>query len=324
MRLRYGLNPERRPAAAEPVRAGDQPLELIHGTPSYVNLLDALTAWSLVREAAEAFGRPAATSYKHVSPAGAALDGPVDDAMVETFRLGELSLDSAVARAYVRARDADPKSAFGDFVAVSHPVDVELATVLRKLVSDGIVAPAFDPEALDILRRKKKGGYLVVRMDPAYQPPEHEARELFGVSLVQPTDHTPPDRAPFVGLPDAVADDLLLGMIVAKYTQSNSVAYTHAGMAIGIGAGQQSRVDCTRIAGEKADLWWSRRGVAPHDVALVSDGMFPFRDNVDEAARHGVTWIAEPGGSIRTPDVAAACAEHGIGHVQTGQRLFRH
>lgn len=324
MELRYGTNPKQRPASAEPVRPGDRPLDVLYGSPSYINLLDALTSWCLVREAAEAFDRPAATSFKHVSPAGAALDGPVDQAMVEKFRLGEAALSSPVTRAYVRARDADPKSSYGDFVAVSHPVDQGLAAVLRGVVSDGIVAPAYEPGTLDVLTAKKQGGFLVLRVDPAYEPPEREVRELFGVRLEQPSDHTPPDRTPFAGLPDAAADDLLLGMIVVKYTQSNSVAYTHAGMAIGIGAGQQSRVDCTRLAGEKAALWWSRRSASAHDVAFVSDGMIPFRDNVDEAARHGVTWIAEPGGSIRSGGVAEACAEYGIGHIQTGQRLFRH
>jgi phosphoribosylaminoimidazolecarboxamide formyltransferase/IMP cyclohydrolase len=214
-------------------------LRVLHGTPSYINLLDALTSWGLVREAAGAFDRPAATSFKHVSPAGAALDGPVDETMRETFRLGDLAMSSPVARAYVRARDADPKSSYGDFVAVSHPVDPELAAVLRKVVSDGIIAPGYEPGTLDVLRAKKQGGFLVLQADPAYAPPEHEVRELFGVRLVQPSDHTPPDRTPFAELPDPVADDLLLGMIVVKYTQSNSVAYTHAGMAIRIGAGQQ-------------------------------------------------------------------------------------
>jgi phosphoribosylaminoimidazolecarboxamide formyltransferase/IMP cyclohydrolase len=278
---------------------GDAPFTVLAGSPSYINILDALTGWQLVREAAERFGVPAAASYKHVSPAGAALG-------------------TTVAEAYTRARDADPKSSYGDFVAVSHPVDLELAAVLKRVVSDGIIAPGYDAGVLDVLAAKKRGTYLVLEMDASYEPPSSsEVREVYGVRLTQERDIAP--------LPRGLPDDAVLGMIVARYTQSNTVVMVKDGMTIGVGAGQQSRVDCTRLAGEKAALWWSRRSGEPlTGVTMVSDGALPFADNVDEARRYGVTHIAEPGGSIRSPEVAAACAAAGVAWSPTGVRLFRH
>lgn len=319
-------------------------MRVVHGAPSYINLLDALAGWRLVREASALFGLPAAASFKHVSPAGAALAGPVDATMVARFRLDQAKLDpdelSPVARAYVRARDADPKSSFGDFVAVSDTVDVSLARVLRRQVSDGIVAPGYDPEALDLLTAKKSGGYLVLQADPTFEPPEQEVREVFGLRLVQPADKAPLTRdlvrVDVAGrpVPDHAVEDLLLALVVLRHTTSNSVAYARGGMTLGIGAGQQSRIDCTALAGAKVDGWWERRRAATvdpaehrsglADVCVGSDGLVPFRDNIDEAARHGVGWFAEPGGSVRTGEVEQACREHGIGLVRTGIRLFQH
>ncbi|HZX07363.1 5-aminoimidazole-4-carboxamide ribonucleotide transformylase [Kribbella sp.] len=288
MRLRYGMNPH------QAATLDDAPFTVLAGAPSYINILDALTGWQLVREAAERFGVPAAASYKHVSPAGAALGG-------------------TVAEAYTRARDADPKSSYGDFVAVSHPVDLELAAVLKRVVSDGIIAPGYDDGVLEILAAKKRGTYLVLEMDPSYEPPAEEVREVYGVRLTQERDAAP--------LPNDLPDDAVLGMIVARYTQSNTVVLVKDGMTIGVGAGQQSRVDCTRLAGEKAALWSTE---PLSGVTLVSDGHLPFADNVEVAHRYGVTHIVEPAGSIRSAEVAAACADLGITWSATGLRLFRH
>lgn len=365
MHLRYGVNPGQS-ARAVPVVAGRSPLRLLAGRPSYINLLDALNAWQLVRDAAAALGRTTAASFKHVTPAGAAMAGEVDEVMADTWKVAPADL-SAAASAYVRARDCDPRASFGDFVAVSDPVDRALAAVLASVYSDGIVAPGFEPGTVEVLAAKKRGSYLVVEADPAFEPPPWEGRDVFGLRLEQESGRLPLTRevvaagAP-TALPDAVVDDMLLAMITARYTPSNSVAYARAGMVIGVGAGQQSRVDSTKLGGVKADVWWLRRheavralrfpsrmrrpdrinsqirfieeAIAPevrgewlsrrHHAVLASDGYIPFRDNVDEAARHGVVVIAEPGGSARSREVEDACAEHGITLVTTGVRLFHH
>ena len=302
--MRYGMNPHQ---AASFTALDRTPLTVVSGEPSYINILDALTGWQLVGEASEAFGVPAAASYKHVSPAGAALG-------------------DSVSEAYLRARDADPKSSYGDFVAVSQPVDAELAEVLKRVVSDGIIAPGYDEGVVGTLAAKKRGSFLVLEADPAFEPPAEEVREFYGLRLVQRRDDVPLTRDLLdPAVPDAAARDLLLGLIVVRYTQSNTVAMIKDGMAIGVGAGQQSRVDCTRLAGEKAAAWWARRSSEPlTGVSMVSDGALPFVDNVEEARLHGVTHIAEPGGSIRSDEVAAACAAHGITWSRTGVRLFRH
>lgn len=346
MQLRYGMNPHQRPASVNAPH-----LRTLHGQPSYINLLDILTAWQLVRSARAVLGRPAAASFKHVSPAGAAVSGPIDEVMAAAHRVESVG---PLASAYIRARDADAKSSYGDVVAVSEPVDIELAEVLRRVASDAIIAPEYSPDALKVLARKKNGSYLVLQIDPDYEPPAEETREVFGAILKQRRDDDPIDRS-------TLTDDLVLGLITLRYTQSNSVAYVRDGMTLGIGAGQQSRVDCTRLAGDKVDTWWLRRhplvreqladakvrrqdranreiayvaGIPADnraawmrrldDVSFVSDGAIPFVDNIHEAARHGVRHIAEPGGSIRSDDVAAACQQHGISLVQTGLRLFCH
>jgi phosphoribosylaminoimidazolecarboxamide formyltransferase / IMP cyclohydrolase len=342
MELRYGMNPHQRPAFAEPLDS--EPLHVVSGEPSYINLLDALNGWQLVRAADNLLSRPAATSFKHVSPAGAAMSGEIDDVIAETYGVnapGELTA------AYLRSRDADPRSSYGDFVAVSRPVDAELTELLTGVVSDGIIAPDFAPGTVARLAAKKRGRFLVLRADPDFVPPRTESREIYGMRLTQPRDDHPIDPA--------LPADVRFGMIVLRYTQSNSVVYVKDGATLGIGAGQQSRIDCTKLAGAKLDTWWQRRSPAvremqlsgrrqdrinqqidhaetqPRDwmstldgVTLVSDGALPFRDNVDEAARHGVRVIAEPGGSIRSPDVENACAEHGITLLSTGTRLFHH
>jgi phosphoribosylaminoimidazolecarboxamide formyltransferase / IMP cyclohydrolase len=371
VRLRYGMNPHQA-ATATPLDATSVPVRVLNGEPSSINILDALSAWRLVREAATALGRAAAASFKHVSPAGAAVAGGIDAVMAETYGLDQATVGELTS-AYVRARDTDPKSSYGDFIAVSEPVDAELADLLLRLVSDGIVAPDYAPGVVARLSRKKQGRFLVLRADPAYQPPAEEVREVFGMRLAQRRDDAPLTAQhlahPVCGaLPPRAVDDLLLGLITVRYTQSNSVAYTRDGMTLGVGAGQQSRVDCTRLAGAKAHTWWLRRHPtvrAAHDpadakiqdrvnrqisyldgdliqpppltraerqdwlgrldhVSMASDGALPFRDNVDHARRHGVRYIAEPGGAARAGDVLAACLEHDIALAHTGIRLFQH
>ncbi|WP_326560527.1 phosphoribosylaminoimidazolecarboxamide formyltransferase [Micromonospora sp. NBC_01796] len=366
MNLRYGMNPHQRPATATPVDPTRRPFRLLHGDPSYINILDAAAAWQLVREAANALGRPVAASFKHVSPAGAAAAGPIDAVMARTYGLEPTTI-GALTSAYVRTRDADPKSSYGDFVAVSETVDAELADLLRRVVSDGIVAPGYEPGVVSVLSAKKGGRFLVVEADPDFQPPLTETRDVYGLRLTQPRDDVPLTREMLSDpqLPASAVDDLLLGLIVVRYTQSNSVAYLRDGMTLGIGAGQQSRVDCTQLAGAKVDTWWLRRHPSiqaldvdantkiqdhvneqirrtavegePLDsadrtrwlrrldqVAFVSDGALPFADNVEQAKRHGVRYIAEPGDSIRSADVLAECQRQGITLVRTGVRLFRH
>ncbi|GAB3424252.1 phosphoribosylaminoimidazolecarboxamide formyltransferase [Flindersiella endophytica] len=363
MHLRYGTNPHQA-ARATPVTPGTEPITVLNGQPSYINLLDALNGWQLVREAAHALGIPAAASFKHVSPAGTALAGPIDDVTAELYGVAD---PGDLASAYLRARDADPRSSFGDFAAVSHPVDAELAELLTTVVCDGIVAPGYAPGTVATLARKKRGSFLVIEADQSFTPPEQEHRDVFGLRLTQDRDQ-PKLHAGSLELvtgdpiPPRAAADLLLGMATLRFTQSNSVCYVRDGATLGIGAGQQSRVDCTRLGGAKADTWWLRRhpavraltfppGTRRQDrineqiryledeltaaqrdqwirqltgVAFVSDGALPFRDNVDHAHRHGVKYIAEPGGSIRSGDVAAVCREHGITLARTGLRLFHH
>ncbi|MFJ6610144.1 phosphoribosylaminoimidazolecarboxamide formyltransferase [Streptomyces sp. NPDC091289] len=385
MDMRYGINPQQSAAHAVPVNPQRPPIRLLQGQPSYINLLDALNSWQLVDEAARTLERPAAASFKHVSPAGAALAGEVDEVTARLHDVDPASVGELTS-AYLRARDADPKSSYGDFVAVSHEVDVELAELLARVVSDGIVAPGYAPGVREILAKKKNGRFLVMEADAGFEPPDQESRDVFGMRLTQERDRVAltPDLLSDVQvgtLPKEAESDLLLGLAVLRHTQSNSVCYLRDGMTLGIGAGQQSRVDCTRLAGAKVDTWWLRRhprvrslefrpGVRRQDrvnwqirfiegdltpderarfraavigdpgelgadertewltrlsrVSFVSDGSLPFRDNVDHARRHGVTSIAEPGGSIRSGDVEEACREHGIALARTGLRLFHH
>ena len=385
MRLRYGCNPHQAYAALEPGPGGANPIEVLNGSPSLINLLDALNAWQLVREGRAALDLPTAASFKHVSPAGAAVAAELPDDLARSYEVSRSQLTPA-ALAYVRARGADPKCSYGDMAALSDPVDGATAEFLRGIVSDGIVAPSYEPAALEILSRKKGGSFPVLRADPDYEPPEREVREVFGVRLVQDRNNhsiTLRDLDTVVcgELTEAARRDLVLGLIVLKYTQSNSVGYVFDGQMIGIGAGQQSRVDCTKLAGAKADVWHLRRhakvldlafakGVRRQDrinwriryiegdltrseeaglrealggsyeplgdderaawlekldgVSLVSDGLIPFRDNIEHASRHGVRFIAQPGGSTRDLEIEEACREHGIALAHTGLRLFHH
>lgn len=254
--LRYGCNPHQRQAAAELPDGG--PIKVRAGQPSLINLLDALNAWQLVRELREVLELPAAASFKHVSPAGAAVAVPLPPALRQAYEVGEREL-SPLATAYARARGTDPKSSFGDFVALSDPVDAATANYLRGVVSDGIIAPAYEEGAFATLAAKKNGTFVVVEADPNYQPPTLERREVFGLALTQERNnrHIRRDdlRLATGTLPPTAMRDLLLALATAKYTQSNAVVYATDGQTIGVGAGQQSRVDCTKLAGAKADVW---------------------------------------------------------------------
>ncbi len=284
MQLKYGCNPNQAFASAEPIDPATAPLRVRNGTPSYINFLDALNAWQLVAEARAALGLPAAASFKHVSPAGAAVAVPLPDELRRVYEVGDTQLTPA-ATAYVRARGADPKSSFGDFVALSDVVDVATAEFLRGVVSDGIVAPGYEPAAFDILRSKKGGAFVVMEADAAFVPPARERREVFGMALVQDRHAHVASAADLAHvvcgeIPPAAARDLLLGLVTVKYTQSNSVGYALDGQMIGIGAGQQSRVDCTKLAGAKADVW--HLGRHPKVLGLR------FRDDVKRQQR--INW----------------------------------
>lgn len=267
--LRYGANPHQKPASAH-VKSGRLPFQVLGGAPGYINLLDALNAWPLVKELKEALGFPAAASFKHVSPAGAAIGVPLNPKEKKVYMVEDIEglEGSLLAQAYARARGADRMSSFGDMIALSDEVDVVTARIISKEVSDGIIAPAYHPDALDILKQKKAGKYLVLQIDPAHEPTSQETRSVFGVTLSQQRNEvrilpkqsfasiiTPKDPEP---LPESALRDLTVATIALKYTQSNSVCYALNGQVIGLGAGQQSRIHCTRLAGDKADNWWMR------------------------------------------------------------------
>ncbi|KAK8158963.1 bifunctional purine biosynthesis protein Ade16 [Phyllosticta citrichinensis] len=269
--LRYGTNPHQKPAAAF-VRDGHLPFKVLGGAPGYVNLLDALNAWPLVKELKNALGLPAAASFKHVSPAGAAIGVPLSDADRKVYMVDDIAgiESSALAQAYARARGADRMSSFGDMIAVSDEVDVPTAKIISREVSDGIIAPGYVPEALEILKAKKGGKYLVLQMDPEFEPATMEQRTVYGISLTQHRNDAkispatfsnvivPQAASPSSALPESALRDLTVATIALKYTQSNSVCYALNGQVVGLGAGQQSRIHCTRLAGDKADNWWMR------------------------------------------------------------------
>jgi phosphoribosylaminoimidazolecarboxamide formyltransferase/IMP cyclohydrolase len=386
IRLRYGCNPHQSPARVFS-KSGDLPFEVLSSAPGYINLLDALNAWQLVRELNQATGLPAAASFKHVSPSGAAVGTPLSDVLRKIYFVDDMEL-SPLAVAYARARGVDRMSSFGDWVALSTTVDVPTAKLIRREVSDGVIAPAYQPEALEILKKKKGGKYVVIQMGSAYEPDLTETREVFGVTLEQRRNDRPITPADFASIvtknktfPESAIRDLLIASITLKYTQSNSVCFAADGQVIGVGAGQQSRVHCARLAGAKADLWrlrqhpqvmalpfqsdvkrpdrdnaidqflqpdvteaeksnWSNVfSETPHqltaaerrawldgmtEVALGSDAFFPFRDSIDRAAKSGVKYIVQPGGSTRDEDVIAACDEYGMTMAFSGVRLFHH
>lgn len=265
LQLKYGCNPHQSPAAVHMENGRALPFQVLNGNPGYINLLDALNGWQLVRELRQALELPAATSFKHVSPAGAAVGVALEPELREIYGAGEKTL-SPLAHAYLRARGADPMSSFGDFAALSDPVDEATALVFKSEVSDGVIAPGFEPAALEILQGKKGGKFIILQGDPAYQPPPVEYKEVFGVAFSQQRNNVifSPEHLENrvtakteIG-PEAVRD-LLVAAITIKYTQSNSVGYALGGQMIGVGAGQQSRVDCTKLAGRKADIWYLRQ-----------------------------------------------------------------
>lgn len=385
--LRYGTNPNQVPARVYMQDGSDLPITVLGGSPGYINLLDALNAWQLVRELKQVIGQPAAASFKHVSPSGAAVAVPLSDILKKIYFVDDMEL-SPLATAYARARGVDRMSSFGDFIALSDTVDVPTAKLIAREVSDGVIAPAYEPEALDILKKKKQGKYAVIQMDAVYEPQLTETRQVFGVSMEQRRNDRPVTRDDFANivtkckdLPESAVRDMFIAWITLKFTQSNSVCYVADGQTIGVGAGQQSRVHCARLAGQKADLWRLRQhptvlalpfkdgikrpdrdnaidqflqpdvtdaekknwtNVFTHipnqltqaerrawlngltDVVLGSDAFFPFRDSIDRAAKSGVKFVLQPGGSNRDEDVIAACDEYGMTMVFSGLRLFHH
>ena len=284
LELKYGCNPNQKPARVF-MKSGNLPFTVLNGKPGYINLLDAFNSWQLVRELHEATGLPAAASFKHVSPAGAAVAVPLTPVLKQVYFVEGIEL-SPIATAYIRARGADRMSSYGDFVALSTECDAQTASFLVREVSDGIIAPSYSEAALEILKTKRKGTYLVLQIDPAYQPPVLETKEVFGISFEQQhndikitpdcLDKIPTKNKTFT--PEATRD-LLIALITLKYTQSNSVCYTKDGQAIGIGAGQQSRVHCTRLAGSKADNWYLRQNPKVLNLPFKDDIRRPDRDN---------------------------------------------
>lgn len=284
LELKYGCNPNQKPSRVY-MESGELPFKVLNGKPGYINLLDAMNSWQLVQELKEATGLPAAASFKHVSPAGAAVAVPLSDALKQAYFVEGIEL-SPVATAYIRARGADRMSSYGDFVALSDPCDAQTASFLQREVSDGIIAPAYSEAALEILKTKRKGSYLVIQMDPSYVPAEKETKTVFGVTFEQKRNDVAitEDCLKDVvtknkDLPEDAKRDLLLSLITLKYTQSNSVCYAKDGQAIGIGAGQQSRVHCTRLAGNKADIWYLRQSPQVLSLPFKSDVRRPDRDN---------------------------------------------
>ena len=283
--LKYGCNPNQKPSRIY-MEEGELPIEVINGRPGYINFLDAFNSWQLVKEMKAATGMPAAASFKHVSPAGAAVGLPLDDTLRKIYFVDDLKVElSPIACAYARARGADRMSSYGDFVALSDTCDEATALLIKREVSDGVIAPDYTPEAIEILKAKRKGTYNVIKIDPNYVPAPIERKQVFGITFEQGRNEVKlDDPALFENIPtqnktfsDAAKRDLIIALITLKYTQSNSVCYVKDGQAIGIGAGQQSRIHCTRLAGNKADIWWLRQH--PKVMSL------PFVDNIRRADR---------------------------------------
>lgn len=285
LKLKYGCNPNQIPARIYMQSGAELPITVLNGRPGYINFLDAFNSWQLVRELRRATGLPAAASFKHVSPAGAAVGLPLTDTLKKIYSVEGMDL-SPLASAYARARGADRMSSFGDFVALSDVCDKSTALVLQHEVSDGVIAPGYEPEALEILSAKKKGKYNLIQIDPAYEPEELETKQVFGITFEQKrnNDHITEDllqNRPTKNkeIPEAARRDLLIAMITLKYTQSNSVCYVKDGQTIGVGAGQQSRIHCTRLAGDKADKWWLRQSPKVLNLPFRADIRKPDRDN---------------------------------------------
>ena len=285
LELKYGCNPNQKPSRIFMADGSDLPITVLNGKPGYINFLDAFNGWQLVRELKKATGLPAATSFKHVSPAGAAVGLPLSDIEAKIYWVDDMGELSPLASAYARARGADRMSSFGDFISLSDVCDVATAKLIKREVSDGVIAPGYEPEALEILKAKKKGNYNVIQIDPSYVPAPTEVKQVFGISFEQGRNELNIDKD-FIGqnivtknkeIPDAAKVDLMISMITLKYTQSNSVCYVKGGQAIGIGAGQQSRIHCTRLAGQKADNWWLRQNEKVLNL--------PFKEKIGRADR---------------------------------------
>ena len=389
--LKYGCNPNQKPSKIFMHNETDLPIEILNGRPGYINFLDALNSWQLVKELKEALGMCAATSFKHVSPTSAAVGVKMSDDLKKACFVDDVEgLDeSPLATAYARARGTDRMSSFGDWIALSDKCDVTCAKLIAREVSDGVIAPDYDPEALEILKAKRKGTYNVIKIDPDFVPDPVERKQVYGITFEQGRNNFEINRALLEDIvtdkkdmPEDAKRDLIIALITLKYTQSNSVCFAKDGQAIGVGAGQQSRIHCTRLAGNKADIWHLRQhekvlnlpfkaevkrpdrdnaidvyisedyedvladGIwetlftekpepftrkeqreylaSLSGVALGSDAFFPFGDNIERAARSGVSYIAQPGGSIRDDNVIEACNQHGMVMAMTKMRLFHH
>ena len=286
LELKYGCNPNQKPSKIYMADGSDLPIQVLNGRPGYINFLDAFNGWQLVSELKKATGLPAATSFKHVSPAGAAVGLPLSDTLAKIYWVDDLGELSPLASAYARARGADRMSSFGDFISLSDVCDVDTARLIKREVSDGVIAPGYEPEALEILKQKKNGNYNVIQIDPDYEPEPLEHKDVFGITFQQGRNELKIDDAFFANivtenkeLTEQAKIDLAISMITLKYTQSNSVCYVKDGQAIGIGAGQQSRIHCTRLAGQKADNWWLRQSPQVMNLPFVDSIRRADRDN---------------------------------------------
>jgi len=390
--LKYGCNPNQKPSKIYMDDGRELPIEILNGRPGYINFLDAFNSWQLVKDLKEALGIPCATSFKHVSPTSAALGLPMSDKLKKACFVDDIEGldDSPLALAYARARGTDRMSSFGDWIALSDVCDVTTAKIIAREVSDGVIAPGYEPEALEILKGKKKGAYNIIKIDENYIPEELERKQVFGITFEQGRNNFVINKELLSDivtdnkeLPEDAVRDLIISLITLKYTQSNSVCFAADGQAIGVGAGQQSRIHCTRLAGQKADNWHLRQSdkvlnlpfredikradrdncidlyisdtdsddvlaegkwqnfftekPAPFtkeekrayldsisDVSVGSDAFFPFGDNIERAAKSGVKYIAQPGGSIRDDNVIETCNRYGMAMAFTGMRLFHH
>lgn len=389
--LKYGCNPNQKPSKIFMKDGSELPIEILSGKPGYINFLDAFNSWQLVKEIKAALGAPAAASFKHVSPTSAAIGTPLPEKLKKACFVDDVEGldDSPLACAYARARGTDRLSSFGDWIALSDICDVTTAKLIKREVSDGIIAPGYDDEALKILKEKKKGNYNIVKIDPDYVPNPIENKDVYGITFEQGRNNFKIDEALLSNivtqnknLPDSAKKDLIIALITLKYTQSNSVCYAVDGQAIGVGAGQQSRIHCTRLAGGKADIWHLRQSdkvlslpflptvkrpdrdnvidiyISDDDedvladgiwqkffsekpepftkaeqkeylagisgVSVGSDAFFPFDDNIERASRSGVSYVAQPGGSIRDDIVIDTCNKKGMVMAFTGMRLFHH
>ena len=389
--LKYGCNPNQKPAKIYMENGAELPIEILNGRPGYINLLDAMNSWQLVKEIKEALGLCAAASFKHVSPTSAAVGVKMSENLKKAVFADDIpGLDeSPIATAYARARGTDRMSSFGDFIALSDKCDVPCAKLISREVSDGIIAPDYAEEALEVLKKKKKGAYNIIKIDTAYVPAAVEKKQVYGITFEQGRNNLKIDETLLntivtenKKLPQEAKRDLIIALITLKYKQSNSVCFAADGQAIGVGAGQQSRIHCTRLAGDKADLWHLRQServlrlpfredvkrperdnaidiylsqdtddvladgnwerlftVKPQPfskeeqreylakikgVCLASDAFFPFGDNIERAAKSGVSYIAQPGGSMRDENVIETCNKYHMTMAMTGIRLFHH